>query len=83
LSNQKNVRRGPPSNHILLSLDFPHVISFLPVFASLHQKVVAFASIESGLARLPLPDRVVKALTLAGALDGLDEYEWGLIQEVC
>jgi DNA-directed DNA polymerase III PolC len=42
-----------------------------------------FRSHDDFLARLPLPDRVVKALTLAGALDGLDEYEWALIQEVC
>lgn len=33
--------------------------------------------------RIPLPDRLVSSLSLAGALDGLEEREWGLMQEVC
>ncbi len=32
-------------------------------------------------ARMEPPDRIVKVLSLSGALDGLDE-EWGLVQEV-
>ncbi|MEI8181397.1 MAG: DNA polymerase III subunit alpha [Desulfomonile sp.] len=35
------------------------------------------------LARVLLPDRIVKLFSLAGALDGLEEQEWGFMQEVC
>jgi len=41
----------------------------------------AFASREDFLARLELPDRIVRVLTLAGAMDDLDS-EWSLTQEV-
>jgi DNA-directed DNA polymerase III PolC len=34
-------------------------------------------------ARLSIPDRLLKVLTAAGALDGLEEHEWKLTQEVC
>lgn len=34
-------------------------------------------------ARLSIPDRVLKVLVSAGALDGLEEHEWKLTQEVC
>ena len=33
--------------------------------------------------RVELPDRIVEALSLAGALEGLEDKEWRLIQEVC
>jgi DNA polymerase III alpha subunit len=43
----------------------------------------AFRSLMDFLARLDLPDRIVEALSLAGALEGLEEQEWQLVQEVC
>jgi len=41
-----------------------------------------FCSREDFLERIPVPERVEKALVLAGAFEGLDA-EWGLVQEVC
>ena len=41
-----------------------------------------FRSREEFLVRLPVPDRILSALATAGALEGLEEQEWGLIQEV-
>lgn len=41
-----------------------------------------FQSQEDFIRRMSLPDRVIKALGLAGAFEGLD-VEWGLVQEVC
>ncbi len=41
-----------------------------------------FRSREEFLSRLSLPDRIVKVLSMAGALEGLEGREWGLIQEV-
>jgi DNA-directed DNA polymerase III PolC len=41
-----------------------------------------FRSVRDFLIRLPLPDRIVDALSMAGALEGLEDREWGLIQEV-
>ncbi len=35
------------------------------------------------LVRLSIPQRLLKALVSAGALDGLEESEWRLTQEVC
>jgi DNA-directed DNA polymerase III PolC len=35
------------------------------------------------LVRLSIPDRLLKVLVSAGALDGLEEREWRLTQEVC
>jgi DNA-directed DNA polymerase III PolC len=35
------------------------------------------------LARLSIPGRLLKILVSAGALDGLEEHEWKLTQEVC
>ena len=46
------------------------------------QRKGLFRSRKDFLTRLSLPDRIVEVLSAAGALDGLDEYEWGLIQEV-
>ncbi len=46
------------------------------------QRKGLFRSRKDFLARLSLPDRIVEVLSAAGALDGLDEYEWGLRQEV-
>lgn len=43
----------------------------------------AFRNRTDFLVRLALSDAVVDALTTAGALDGLEEREWELIQEVC
>ena len=40
-----------------------------------------FRDREDFLERMSLPDRVVKTLSLAGALEGFNEYEWGLRQE--
>lgn len=42
----------------------------------------AFRSLEEFLDRLSIPDRIVKVLSMAGALEGLEEQEWGLTQEV-
>ncbi|MEJ2717549.1 MAG: DNA polymerase III subunit alpha [Deltaproteobacteria bacterium] len=42
-----------------------------------------FHSQRDLLIRLPLPDRIVEALSLAGALEGLEEHTWELIPEVC
>ena len=42
-----------------------------------------FHSQRDLLVRLPLPDRIVEALSLAGALEGLEEHTWELIPEVC
>ena len=41
-----------------------------------------FLSREEFLSRLSIPDRIVKYLSLAGALEGVEEHGWGLIQEV-
>ena len=41
----------------------------------------AFRSLADFSTRLSLPDRIVEALTLAGALHGLDETEWRLTAE--
>jgi DNA polymerase III alpha subunit len=46
------------------------------------QRKGLFRSRKDFLTRLSLPDRIVEVLSAAGALDGLDEYEWGLRQEV-
>jgi DNA polymerase III alpha subunit len=46
------------------------------------QRKGLFQSRKDFLTRLSLPDRIVEVLSAAGALDGLDEYEWGLRQEV-
>jgi DNA-directed DNA polymerase III PolC len=46
------------------------------------QRKGLFRSRKDFLARLSLPDRIVDVLSAAGALDGLDEYEWGLRREV-
>ncbi len=43
----------------------------------------AFRGERDFLARMELPDRIVEALSLAGALEGLEDKEWQLIQEVC
>ncbi len=40
-----------------------------------------FQSREDFIKRVPIPERVEKALVLAGAFEGLDA-EWGLVQEV-
>ena len=42
-----------------------------------------FRSQEDLLSRISIPDRIVKVLSLAGAMDGLDECEPGLLQGVC
>lgn len=41
-----------------------------------------FRSREEFLSRIPVPERIVNVLSMAGALEGLEEHEWGLIQEV-
>jgi DNA polymerase III alpha subunit len=46
------------------------------------EKRGAFRSREEFLSRISIPDRIVQVLSMAGALEGLDEHEWGLTQEV-
>jgi DNA-directed DNA polymerase III PolC len=43
----------------------------------------AFRGERDFLARMELPDRIVEPLSLAGALEGPAEKEWGLMREVC
>ncbi len=40
-----------------------------------------FQSREEFLARIPAPKRIEDTLSIAGAFEGLEYYEWGLIQE--
>ena len=43
-----------------------------------------FRSLQDFLSRMPLPERIIEKLSLAGALKGLDEQKWELTQqEVC
>lgn len=42
-----------------------------------------FRSLNDFLMRMPLPERIIETLFLAGALEGLDEHKWELTQEVC
>jgi len=43
----------------------------------------AFQGERDFLVRVPLPDRIVEALSMAGALTGLEDKEWKLLGEVC
>ncbi len=40
-----------------------------------------FQSREEFLSRVPTPKRIEDVLTIAGAFEGLEDYEWGMIQE--
>lgn len=46
-----------------------------------HARFGPFQSREEFLARVPTPKRIEDILSIAGAFEGLEDYEWKLIQE--